>query len=226
MLRIADLSVRERVLASGVLLPAFIGAGWFILAGERQMGHAAEFVARATSVRIVVQKPGTPERTIDIQCPDRARVQAATSPSMTFVVVGHRAVMSQGGGWRDVPAGLVDIPPVCSGSPWANGRPDFAAALRSATEPGQQVDDALFDITLPSGETCRAWRIHAHEEIGPDTSDQPRVCLAEDDAHPVLVRFPDGRSWWFSRWNQRVDIELPAVAAPASLPQPGRPGTL
>jgi hypothetical protein len=226
MVRLADLSPRARVLVFAVLIPGFIGAGWYVMAGERQMERASEFVARATSVRVVVEKAGAATRTIDIQCPDKARVETRQSrfeSSVSLVVVGDRAVIAQPDGrWLDVPAAVVGIPAVCSGSPWSNGRPGLAAALHALTEPGQRVDDAQLDVTLPSGETCRTWRVHTKWDIGPDTTDQPRLCLDEDDAHPVIIMFADGRSLTFSRWNQRVDIALPGGVAPVA-PRPAEP---
>jgi hypothetical protein len=212
VVRLADLSPRFRILLFAVLLPGMVAAGWLALAGERQMEKASEFVGRATSVRIEIARPGAESRTFDIQCPDRARVETRTGrlSSVTGVVVGQRAVQAQRGGvWRDVAPESLGIPPVCAGASWARGRPDLASALKSLTEPGQRVDDAMLDLTLPSGDTSSCWRVHTRWDIGPDTSGQPRLCLSQDDYRPVVFMFPDGRSWTFSRWNKRIDIALP-----------------
>ena len=188
---------------------------WYVLGGERHIKTASDFVAAARSVRIELEEPGAPTRTIDIQCPDRVRVETRTAAGPLVIVgVGTTAVARQGSGpWRPVPASSVHVPPVCADSPWNGGKPPLAEALRSLTGRGRRVEDARLETTVPFGDTCRFWRVHGRWDVGPDTSDQTRLCLSVDDQRPVLIFFPDGRSWSFTHWNMVPPIARPDETA-------------
>ena len=175
------------------VLAALAGMGWVawtVFAGEREVARAARLAGEATSVRITVQAPGRPRRTLDIECPDRIRVETGTGESrLQVVMVGRRTTARRGEGpWTDVPASALGATvPMCEGAPWNGGRPALAAMLQDLTGRNRRVSDANLETKLPSGETCHFWRVHGRWDIGLDTPDQPRVCVSHRDVR-ALVR--------------------------------------
>jgi hypothetical protein len=186
---------------------------WTVLAGERELARAGELAREATSVRITVDAPGRPRRTLDIECPDRIRVETGSGEARRQVVmVGRRTKARLGEGpWTDVPASALGATvPMCEGAPWNDGRQNLAAMLHDLTGRRQRVSDANLETKLPSGETCRFWRVHGRWDIGLDTTDQPRLCVSPLDRHLLQIVTSGGRSWTFSAWNKPLEVWLPS----------------
>jgi hypothetical protein len=185
---------------------------WTVFAGSREIERASQLAHEATSVRITVDAPGRPRHILDIECPDRIRIETGVGEARRQVVtVGQRTRTRLGEGpWTEVPASALSATvPMCDGAPWNAGRPTLAAMLHDLTGRGQRVSDANLETKLPSGETCRFWRVHGRWDIGLDTTDQPRLCVSPFDQHLLLIVASDGRSWKFSDWNKPLEVWLP-----------------
>jgi hypothetical protein len=177
-------------------------------------------VRTARSVWLQVRdRSAAAAREIEILCPDRVRVVAATaSGRLEVVAIGRQAFGRTGdGAWIRVPLSFVNAPAVCRGA-WPDG-PDLATLLQALTE--REVSERPVGPRQVSGVACQDWEARERRPARAQEAPPVVLCLGIADKRPMQITLPDA-TWTFAEWNADLTIDAPERVAgePAAAVRP------